>query len=473
MKENIEEYIRRISKLATRNKELNNEMNEIVGRYNFIQKQNDKYLNLLSNFSFEPDAEKKARARQKIRRFKRASLLYASIEGFHKLTGHPNAELLMDKLDILHLKMDDIAKKFGIVKIKTVGDIAIYGGGMIEENRTNPIDVILAAFEMQQAAIEINGGEGGTAFWELSIGIHTGPVLAEPTGNRMSPFRLAGDAVNFTSRLGKACTFGQINISAMTYELVKEFFECSPSGEMPVKFRGIMESFYVNNLLPEFHEEGHERITNKAFSIKYSIIQFLDIQEELLDLLEQELPDKLYYHNIKHTIDVVTEVELIGWAEGLSEEEILILKLAALFHDSGHIISYDDHEIEGTILARKMLEKYNYSEEMLDKICKLIMSTKFPPNPISAMEKVMCDSDLDYLGRVDFIPVSNMLYEELKVRNLIGSFTEWNAKQLNFIKKHQYYTDTAQNLREVNKNKQIERLQQLLSTEKESSVNHK
>jgi len=462
--DNIELYIDRISKLANRNKELNREMNEIVSRYNFIQKQNDKYLDLLANFSFEDD-EKKIRPRQKIRRFKRASLLYASIEGFHKLSGHPNAEKLMDKLDELQLRMGDIAQKYDIIKIKTVGDVFIYGAGMLEENRTNPIDVIMAAQEMHQVAIEINGGEGGTAFWELSIGIHTGPVLAEPTGKKSAPFRLAGDSVNFTSRLGKASKSGAINISAMTYELVKEFFQCTSSGQMPVKYKGIMESFYVNRLLPELTKEGTINETNNDFKVKYSLIQFLDIQEEVLDMLEQNLPEHLFYHNVKHTIDVVTEVELIGWAEGLSEEEILILKLAGLFHDAGHVISYEDHEFHGTVLARKMLKKYHYHPDVLDRVCSLIMATQFPPNPQTILEKVMCDSDLDYLGRADFIPVSNMLYKELKLRDMVGSFNDWNMKQLTFIRKHQYYTDTAQNLREVNKNKQIERLEKLLSVE--------
>ena len=79
-----------------------------------------------------------------------------------------------------------------------------------------------------------------------------------------------------------------------------------------------MESFYVNDLLSDFKENGESRKLNKAFTIKYSLIQFLDIQEEVLDMMEQNLPEKLFYHNIKHTIDVVTEVELIGWAEGLN-----------------------------------------------------------------------------------------------------------------------------------------------------------
>ncbi|SMO78398.1 Adenylate cyclase, class 3 [Saccharicrinis carchari] len=461
--DNIELYINRIFKLADRNKELNREMNEIVARYNFIQKQNDKYLSLLSDFTF--DDEEVAKPRKKVHRFNRASLLYASIEGFNKLNDSPNALALMDKLDELHRAMDAIAKKHGIIKIKTVGDTFIYGGGMLEENRTNPIEVILAAFEIQHAAITINGGENNSAFWEVSIGIHTGPVLAEPTGKKWAPYRLSGHAINFTSRLSKAAASGKINISAMTYELVKEFFQCHPSGQMPVKYKGLMETYSVSGFLPNFVDPENKQNKNKDFDIKFSLIQFLDIQEVVLDMMEQSLPDDLFYHNIKHTIDVITEVELIGWAEGLNEQDILTLKLAALFHDSGHMISYNDHELHSTIIAKKMLSKYKYSSEVIEKVCHLIMATRFPSDPQNILEKVICDSDLDYLGRADFIPVSNMLYQELKVRGMVASFSEWNQKQLNFIKKHQYYTDTAQNLREVNKNKQIERLESLLAVE--------
>ena len=462
--ENIELYIKRILKLANRNKVLNLQMNEIVNRYNFIQSQNDKYLDLLSNFTFEEE-EGINKPRKKIHRFNRTSLLYASIEGFGNLSSNSKAMPLMDKLDELQLAMDNISKKYKILKIKTVGDIYIYGAGMLEENRTNPIEVILAAFEMQQAAITINGGENNTAFWELSIGIHTGPVLAEPTGRKWAPYRLAGDAVNFTSRLSKASATGKINISAMTYELVKEFFVCEPSGRMPVKYKGLMETYYVTDLLPNFKDPENIGHKNKDFDVKYSLIQFLDIQEDVLDMMEEGLPDNLFYHNIKHTIDVITGVELIGWSEGLSEQDILTLKLAALFHDSGHMVSYDDHEFHGTVIAKNMLDKYNYPVEMVETVCKLIMSTKIPPDPKDLLEKVMCDSDLDYLGRTDFIPVSNMLYQELKERGMVDSFNEWNKKQLSFIKKHQYFTDTAQNLREVNKVLQIERLEGLLAIE--------
>ena len=194
------------------------------------------------------------------------------------------------------------------------------------------------------------------------------------------------------------------------------------------------------------------------------LIQFTDIQEIILDKLEKELPDYLYYHNVKHTVDVVTEVELIGWGEGCTDEEILLLKTAGLFHDAGHTIAYDNHEFYGTDLAtgnacRNLIIHLN----RLNRICSIIMATKLPPKPTNLLENIICDSDLDYLGRSDFIPVSNTLYEELKAQNKMGSLNDWNKIQVKFISGHQYFTETARSLREVNKQLQIERIQNLIT----------
>lgn len=90
------------------------------------------------------------------------------------------------------------------------------------------------------------------------------------------------------------------------------------------------------------------------------------------------------------------------------------------------------------------------------------MATKLPPNPKTLLEKIICDADLDYLGRADFIPVSNTLYEELKAQNKISDINEWNKLQVKFISNHQYFTETANRLREVNKQKQIERIKKLI-----------
>jgi hypothetical protein len=249
----------------------------------------------------------------------------------------------------------------------------------------------------------------------------------------------------------------------MTYELIKEFFDCEYFGKLPVKYKGDLQIYRVKGLKREFSTEGRGLIPNEAFRIKFGLIQFTDIQEIILDKLEKELPDYLYYHNVKHTVDVVTEVELIGWAEGCTDEEILILKTAGLFHDVGHTVNYDDHEYQGTLIAREMLPGFNYTPDHIDHICSIIMSTKLPPKPSNLLESIICDSDLDYLGRSDFIPVSNTLYEELKAQNKMGSLNEWNKLQVKFITGHQYFTRTARRLREVNKQLQIKRIQSLIT----------
>jgi hypothetical protein len=91
------------------------------------------------------------------------------------------------------------------------------------------------------------------------------------------------------------------------------------------------------------------------------------------------------------------------------------------------------------------------------------MSTRLPPRPTNLLENIICDSDLDYLGRSDFIPVSNTLYEELKAQQKMGSINDWNKIQVKFISGHQYFTKTARSLREVNKQLQIERIQNLIN----------
>jgi len=139
-----------------------------------------------------------------------------------------------------------------------------------------------------------------------------------------------------------------------------------------------------------------------------------------------------------------------------------LLKTAGLFHDVGFTVSYDEHEYNGILIAKVMLPSYGYSQEQIEKICSIIMSTKLPPKPNGLLEEIICDSDLDYLGRSDFIPVSNSLFDELKSQNKINSLNDWNRMQVKFISGHQYFTATARSLREVNKQSQIERISSLI-----------
>lgn len=461
-----DELVKRIAKLARQNQELEDHVKKLLKQNEKLTRDYEKVKAAYEKIS--PDSLKGAAEGEKQERslkFNMATVLFADIHGFSKLVEGMDSSSIMDELDEILYEFDAIVNKYKIEKIKTIGDTFMCAGGIPEKNITNPIDVVMAALEMSNylSSYETKKRGEGSKIWELKIGIHTGPVTASITGKKKVSYDIKGDTVNTASRIEAVSEKGSILISVMTYELVKEFFDCEYFGKLPVKYKDDLQMFMVRGLKPEFSVDGAGKVPNEAFRIKFGLIQFTDIQEIILDKLERELPDFLFYHNVKHTVDVVTEVELIGWAEGCSDEEILLLKTAGLFHDVGHTVAYDNHEYHGTVIAREMLPRYNYSPEQIDRICSIIMSTKLPPKPTTLLEEIICDSDLDYLGRSDFIPVSNTLFEELRAQNKMGSLNDWNKLQVKFISGHQYFTKTARSLREVNKQLQIERIQTLIT----------
>ncbi|MEI6050152.1 MAG: adenylate/guanylate cyclase domain-containing protein [Bacteroidota bacterium] len=455
---NNEELFRRIARLARQNQELE----ENIRKLEKINEKLTKEIHEIKTFNEKLSPE---RLKEKSFKFNMATVLYADIHGFSKHVEGLDSSAVMDELDEILFEFDSIVTRFKIEKIKTIGDTYMCAGGIPVKNITNPVEVVMAAMEMRNFLEKFEKSKRGedNRIWELKFGIHTGPVTAAVSGKKKVTYELKGDTVNTASRIEAVSDSGSILISVMTYELVKEFFDCEYFGKLPVKYKGDLQMYKVSGLKPEFSVKREGVLPNESFRIKFGLIRFTDIQEIILDKLEKELPDHLYYHNVKHTVDVVTEVELIGWGEGCTDEEILFLKTAGLFHDAGHTIAYDNHEFYGTQLAREMLPEYSYTLEQIEKICSLIMSTELPPKPANLLENIMCDSDLDYLGRSDFLPVSNTLYEELKAQNKIGSLNDWNKIQVKFISGHQYFTKTARSLREVNKQLQIERIQSLIT----------
>ena len=461
MENKEKELLGRIARLVKQNKELHVQVRQLAS-------VNEKLEKLMDN-NDDPSVQRAGRPGSTIDdgpdgflKFKMGTVLFAEIQGFSKLTDQMDTRSMIDELDSLFFHFDSIVKKYKLKKIKTIGDTYMCAGGIPVKNSTNPIDVVMAALEMQQYLEKSKLRSDRNRVWDIHIGIHTGPVTATASGKKKISWELKGDTVNIASRLRSSCKVNMINISANTYELVKEFFACEYNGKIPVKYLGDLSMYYVEGIVPEISVDNKGLTPNEKFNIKFQLIQFMDIQEIILDKLERELPGYLSYHNVKHTMDVVTEVELIGWAEGVSEEEVLLLKTAALFHDSGHINAYDNHEDLGCQIAREYLPLYNFSQDQIERVSELIMATKMPPEPCNLLEKIICDSDLDYLGRSDFIPVSNNLYEELRGMNKIGSFNDWNKLQIQFISGHQYFTQTARNLREVNKQKQIERIRGII-----------
>ncbi|RUT78869.1 HD domain-containing protein [Ancylomarina longa] len=427
--------------------------------------QKEKAEKLLSTLLPKQTAEElQLKGKVSSRRFRMVTVLFSDIHGFTKIVEQMNPEDLIDELDKFFMQFDAIVEKYNIEKIKTVGDAYMCAGGIPNKNRTNPIEVILAAIEIQQYMkhMTIRSKDGKKAIWGLRIGVHTGPVIAGVVGSKKVSYDIWGDTVNTASRMESSGAVGEINISGMTYMLVKEFFICQYRGRMPVKYKGNIDMYFVKGFKPNMAADIKGLLPNEYFITRFQMLRYDDLEESILTKLENELPKNLYYHNLKHTIDVITEVEIIGRKEGITESEMLILKTAALFHDTGFILSYNNHEEYSVKLARHILPQFFYNEKQIDKIAGLIMNTKNPPEPTTLLEMIICDADLDYLGRTDFIPVSGNLYRELKEYGKIKSIDGWNRLQIKFIENHQYFTQTARNMRDVNKNKQLDKLRELI-----------
>ena len=399
------------------------------------------------------------------------TVLFSDIQGFTKIAEQMDSELLIDELDRFFLQFDTVVEKYNIEKIKTIGDAYMCAGGIPAKNRTNPVEVVLAAIEMQNFMKELKrqSKDNLSHIWDLRIGIDTGPVVAGVLGRSKISYDIWGGTVNTASRMEASGEPGRINITENTYMLIKDFFICQYRGKMPVKYKGEIDMYFVEGFMPHLSSDLKGQVPNPAFFTQLQTLRINDVEEFVLSKLEDGLPDNLYYHNVKHTIDVVTQVELIGRSEGINDEDMLILKTAALFHDMGHLINYDTHEEESVKLAKKILPEYHYADKQIEQICRLIMVTQLPPEPKNLLEEIMCDADLDYLGRTDFVPVSINLYKELAERKKIDSILEWNQLQYKFIKNHQYFTKTAQKLREVNKKKQLQNIQNEIQKEMEVS----
>ncbi|HMK19271.1 MAG TPA: HD domain-containing protein [Chitinophagaceae bacterium] len=182
---------------------------------------------------------------------------------------------------------------------------------------------------------------------------------------------------------------------------------------------------------------------------------FTSIKEPILSRLEKELDPRLGYHNITHTLDVLEQAEVLAKQENVTDKhDLLLLKTAAVFHDSGFLFVYKGHEEKGCEIASGSLRNV-FSEEDIKKICGMIMATKIPQSPNTLLEQIICDADLDYLGRNDFEPISQTLHKEFIIFKIIPEDIIWDHIQIKFFESHHYFTGTSISKRNEKKLKHL------------------
>ena len=406
------------------------------------------------------------------RNYSLCTVMFTDFQGFTKIAEKLRPQQLIDELDKYFSKFDEIVGKYNMERIKTIGDSYMCAGGIPIRNKSNPIEAILAALEIQRfmldASIEI---EGKKYDWKLRIGINTGEIIAGVIGKTKFAFDIWGDTVNTASRTESSGEAGKVNITKATYEYVKDFFVCSYRGKIAAKNKGEIEMYFVERIKPELSLDKEGMTPNEIFNEKFSQLlldkfSFKKSESRILKLLSEKLPEGLYYHGIHHTIDVTNSAEEIAREEGVDGEDLFLLKTAALFHDAGFVQEYVKNEKIGVTYAREVLPKYGYTERQIDIIDGIIMATEIPQNPKTHLEMIMCDADLDYLGREDFYEISESLKKELIAFGKIKSDRQWDEMQIPFLEKHQYFTETNKRRRQPNKLKRIEEIKLKLADER-------
>jgi predicted metal-dependent HD superfamily phosphohydrolase len=187
------------------------------------------------------------------------------------------------------------------------------------------------------------------------------------------------------------------------------------------------------------------------------------VDHYIRELFRDELPDGIKYHDADHTLHptrgVVAVANNIAISENISEHDRELLIAAAYFHDTGYIREYDKNEPIAARMAGRVLKLIGYQPGEIKKIQKMILSTDLEREPESHIEKILCDADLDHLGRDDFFELDAKIRQGRRARGIdVSDDAKWYKGTLGIIKKHRYYTESQKQKREKKKQENIKRL---------------
>ncbi len=223
--------------------------------------------------------------------FDNVSVLFTDFVGFTKAAAKLSPAELIQELDGCFSQFDEVSRRNNMEKLKTIGDAYMCAGGLPVPDEGHAIDACLTALEfrsfMNQMA-EVKG-QLGFEFWQIRIGIHSGPVTAGVIGKNKFSYDIWGDTVNTASRMESSGSPGTVNISGETYELVKDLFECEYRGKVQAKGKGELDMYFVHRIKPELSADEEGLLPNAMFEMART-----DLDMDELEAIKAEA------HNGKH-----------------------------------------------------------------------------------------------------------------------------------------------------------------------------
>ena len=257
------------AQLYTAHSSLTRANEELASRHEEVQRQREISDSLLRNILPAQIAEElREKSSVDPKYFEDVTILFTDFVGFSNSTRNLPAEDLVYFLHEYFTEFDNIISRYGLEKLKTIGDSYMCVGGLPIRSASHPVDTVLAAMELLHA-VRRRAGQGPS--WGVRIGINTGPVIAGIVGIRKFAFDIWGESVNVSSRMESSGVEGCINVSQQTYARIKDFFVCESRGQIVTKDRVGQEMFFVRGVLPTLIEGAGMDVPPPAFTRRYGI----------------------------------------------------------------------------------------------------------------------------------------------------------------------------------------------------------
>lgn len=238
------------SEVSLRTREVLQQKEEIEKQHAALVVEKGKSDNLLLNILPGEIAEElKNKGHSEARLYENVTVLFTDFVNFTKLSEHMTPQEVVSEIDYCFKGFDEIISELGIEKIKTIGDAYLAVSGLPVANDQHAIRMVQAALKIREfmelykaERIELN-----KPYFDLRFGIHSGPVVAGIVGIKKFAFDIWGDTVNTAARMEQSGVPGKINISAATFELVKDSYHCQYRGLVDAKNKGAMDMYFVES----------------------------------------------------------------------------------------------------------------------------------------------------------------------------------------------------------------------------------